>query len=542
MCVLGLVGRMSVKVFKEEIKKKLDTEDKYRDLLFRRGYLFTDSKLQDTSSYPFYNIWRELKVGEYYLYVQNSQTAYFIEKDGLISVIIGHAYNPFDMKYDENELCSDLIDAYKSGLDRYFDKVSEFTGLHVIMLIDGKKIIANQDACSLTGCYFGSVNEKIYITEHPQLVADICGLKMNRNVEKLVKSKCYNIGNRNLPGNITPYDELKRLGANTYLLFDGNFSINRFYPNMSHPEFVTEEEKAENIKKIGDLIHNGIKCCAEKWDKCTISLSGGTDSKTTLACANGAYDKFSYFSFNSKAQELVDAKGAKKICDSLGLEHTLYTIPENNSEIEDFDFIKKLLQHNTNYFVNIPNNEVRKYTFLNRLNAYDIELKSWASEVARVFFERKYKIKMPKILHERHLSIFQTRYFGHPFLLRWSDKEYYKFLHEIRLEKPLYNFEHTDLIYWEMRMGAWGVSVVSAQQLYHRTTMPMNNRKILELFLSFPHEERKSDSVHTQIMEYKNKKIMESDVEIANPYHHSYRILMEKVFYYLRTLFYIPKK
>ena len=80
------------------------------------------------------------------------------------------------------------------------------------------------------------------------------------------------------------------------------------------------------------------------------------------------------------------------------------------------------------------------------------------------------------------------------------------------MEKPIHNFEHTDLIYWEVRMASWGVSVVSSQQLYHRTTMPMNNRKILELFLSFPHEERKSDSVHKRIMEYKNKAIVEADV------------------------------
>lgn len=533
---------MGVEILKNEIKSRLDKEEKYRDLLFRRGYLFTDVKISDMAFYPFYNIWNEQKVGEYYLYVQQSQTFYVREKDGLTSVIIGHAYNPFDMKWDEKELCEDLIDAYKLGLDKYFDKVSELTGLHIVMLLDGEKVICNQDACSLTGCYFGRVNGKIYITEHPQLVADINDLKINSKVEKLVKSKCYNIGNRNLPGNITPYDELKRLGANTYLLFDKEFSINRFYPNAPHPEFITDEEKSAGIKKIGDLIHNGIECCSEKWKRCTISLSGGTDSKTTLACANGLYDKFSYFSFHSKPQELVDAKGAKKICENLGLEHTLYTIPSENSQIEDFDFIKKLLQHNTNYFVNLADNEIRKYIFLNRLDAYDVELKSWASEVARVFFERKYKIKMPKVLNERHLSIFQTRYFGHPWLLRWSDREYYKFLREIGLNKPLYNFEHTDSIYWEMRMGAWGVSVVSSQQLYHCTTMPMNNRKILELFLSFPHDERKSDSVHKRIMEYKNKRIIEADVEIANLYFHNYRILMEKAYYYIRTLLYIPKK
>lgn len=533
---------MSIEILKDEIKSVLDNSFKYRDLLFRRGYLFTDKPIYDTDKYPFYNLWKKYNIGRYFLYIQQQQTVYTASDNDVYTMIIGHAYNPFDMQCDETEICRDLISAYKKSFEAYFDKVSELTGLHVIILVDGEKVIACQDACSLTGCYFGKINDTMYITEHPQLVADLCDLKINAKVEKLIKSKCYNIGNRHLPGNVTPYDEIKRLGANTYVSYETEFEIKRFYPIAAHPEFNSDEEKNDGIKRIGDLIHNGIECCAKKWDRCTISLSGGTDSKTTLACANGLYDKFSYFSFYSKPQELVDADGAKKICDNLGLEHTLYNIPTENSEIEGFDIIKCILQHSTSYFKNLADNEIRKYAFLHNLDAYDIELKSWASEVARVFFERKYEIKMPKRLNERHCSIFQTRFFGHPFLLRWCDKEYFRFLREIGLSKPLYNFEHTDLLYWEVRMGCWGVSVVSSQQLYHRTTMPMNNRKILELFLSFPHEERKSDSVHKRVMKYKNKKVVDSKVEIANLYFHGYRILMEKLFFRLRTIFYIPKK
>ena len=161
--------------------------------------------------------------------------------------------------------------------------------------------------------------------------------------------------------------------------------------------------------------------------------------------------------------------------------------------------------------------------------------------MARVFFERKYEIKMPTVLNERCASVFQTRFFGHPGLLRWSDKKYAEFLQEIGLEKPLYNFEHTDLFYWEIRMGCWGVSVISSQQLYHRMTMPMNNRKILELFLSFPHDERKSDSVHKRIMASMNQKVVDAEVEIPNLYFHGYRIWMEKLFFKMRTTFYRSK-
>lgn len=68
--------------------------------------------------------------------------------------------------------------------------------------------------------------------------------------------------------------------------------------------------------------------------------------------------------------------------------------------------------------------------------------------------------------------------------------------------------------------------------------MPMNNRKILETFLGFPKEERKNDSVHKRIMKYKNEKILEADVEVKNLCFNPFRIWIEKIFYFYRTIFY----
>ena len=525
-----------------KIEERLNKEEKYREMLFRRGYLFTNKKITDSlESYPFYSLWREYSIGEYFLYVQEKQTAY-VQSNGDVSVaIVGHAYNPFDMVYDENQICLQLINAYKEGEKSYFDKISELTGLHVIFLIKGDNVIACQDACGLTGCYWGKVGDAMYVSEHSQLIADLCDIPFNEKVEKLVKSKCYNIGNRHLPGNITPYDGIKRLGGNTCVNYvDNNFSIKRFYPLIEHPEYGAEEQE-EIVKRIGQLIHNGEECCTKKWKRCAISLTGGTDSKTTLACANGLYDKFNYFSFISKPQEQVDAEGAKNICDKLNLEHTLIPISNNNEDFESFDFIKIIIKHNGAYFQNLADHEIRKYITLHDLDAYDIELKSWASEVARVFFERKYQIKMPKKLNERHCSIFQTRYFMKPRLLKWSDKIYKGFLKEIGLSEPLYNYEHTDLFYWEIRMGAWGVAVISGQQLYHRMTMPMNNRKILDMFLSLPRENRINDSIHKEIMNTMNPAVENANVEIRNLYFHSYRIWLEKIYFWYRTIFYKSK-
>ena len=101
----------------------------------------------------------------------------------------------------------------------------------------------------MKSCYFGKVNDGIYITSHPQLVGDICDLQTDPFVEKLVNSRCYNIGNRHLPSNLTPFREMKRLGGNTYTEYTSEFRIKRFYPVEPHDEIKRWEQYDAGIEK-----------------------------------------------------------------------------------------------------------------------------------------------------------------------------------------------------------------------------------------------------------------------------------------------------
>jgi hypothetical protein len=527
-----------------EIKEILERYPQYKETLFRRGYLITDKIFIDVNSFPFYSNWNVDKLGfisddkPLFIYTHKMQDFYSYSVDNIKIAIIGHAYNPFDMLYNEDDIIRDLANRYKQSKEEFFNKINELTGIFLIIINDNEKLLAVQDCSGMKSCYFGEVESNLYMSSHPQLIGDLCNLKVDPFVSKLVNSRQYNIGNRHLPGNMSPYKEIKRLGGNTYIEHFGHFTIKRFYPIEPHHEISNDVEYTEAVGKIGDIIHKNIELASKKWKRPAISLTGGTDSKTTLACANGLYEKFKYFSFHCKPPEVIDAQAAHSICENLGLEHQIYSIPENNDDIKDFEVLKKIIDHNTSYFKNTADHEIRKMITLYRLDDFDIELKSWASEIARVFLERKYKVKMPNRLTERHFSIFQTRYFLTPQLLKESDKIYKEFMQEIGLQGPIYNYEHTDLFYWEVRMGAWGTSVVSSLDFCHNVTMPFNNRKLIELFLSFPHYDRKNDNVHRDVIELSNKKINDMNVEVKNLYFHSYRILLEKLYYYYRTAFY----
>lgn len=530
--------KMNYESFKNAavIKDILEKKPQYRECLFSRGYLITKDENISLSDYPFYSLWNSEKVSGFDVIVHKDQdyTVYSEKEEKL--VLIGHAYNPFNGVYYEKELLKQAAEAYEKSRDEFFECINDWTGIFVVFVFDGDRVIGVQDCSGIKALYYGNIEGNVCFTSHPQLVADIYSLKMDPFVKKLVTNRFYNIGNRYLPGDLSPFSELKRIGANVYLeYFADNFEIKRFYPVKPLELCKTQEEYELGIKKAYEILHKNIELASEKWESCAISLSGGTDSKTTLACANGLYDRFQFFSFQSKDTEITDSEAAHAICEKLGLKHNVYPIPAENSEIEDFDELKAIIIHSYGYVRGLADNEIRKHICMYRWHYFDTEIKSWISEIVRVFFERKYGMKFPDRLTPRHFSILQTRYFASPSLLRKSDKIYGEYMKKFDLEKPKFNFEHTDLYYWEVRMSSWGMMVTQSLDLCHRITFPFNNRRLVELMLTLPREYRKSDKAHQDIIKYANKEIYDADIHILNNYFHSGRIMLEKIYFKYRT-------
>ncbi len=521
------------------LKVQLDKKFEFRKFLYRRGYLITNRNDIKTDLYPFYENWTMKPITDRFnLYVHNEQHAYVQSDDDVTAVLIGHAYNPFSLETDENSILLDCIKSYRSSESDFFDKVSELTGIHLIAVFCEDSAVFVQDCSGMQMCCYGKCDDNIYITSNCTIIADIDNPGKNKFAEDLLKSKSYKHGSKYLPGDITIYDSISRLGPNLSLRYQNNeFRIERFYPVKPHKEL--DETEANTIAEIAELVKNSVGLCTKKWTRPAISLSGGVDSRTTLSSAVDNYDKFYYYSFESKPQESKDAEAAHNICAELGLEHTIYKISDDNSECEDFELFKQIVTRNCSEISTPKDNEIRKYFFLSTLNDFEVELKSWASEIGRAFWERRYGINLPEKLTSRHFSIFQTRFFGEPSLLKQSDKAYKEFMKKSDFVYPMYNYENTDMFYWEYRFGSWGTIVTTGQNIFNfEVTMPMNNRKIMDMFLWYPHDFRKADGVNKGIIDVNNPLLLEVGNRIHNDYLNIKRLLLESVYYYYRTLFY----
>ncbi len=521
--------------YAQEIRERLDRESKYRNNLFCRGYLITDAKLDSIESYPFYGGWREVSAGEYTAYVHPEATAYSRVKNGRNALLIGHAYDPVTGDINEEKILDRILDA--EGKEEVCSIIDSLTGIFVFLLFEGKSFSAVQDCSGQKMMYFGKAGDRVVLTSIPQLAGDVFDLHWNSDVERLVRTKGYLRGSGFLPGNLSPYSELTRLGANTELSFDGKvFKIRRIYPLKPRTECKTEEEKTQTIEEMYGLFSGSIALAVKKWKRAGLSLTGGMDSKTTFACAKEAYGDIFVYSFSSKPSEKLDADAAKLICDSIGVKHHLYVIPEEPTEIEDYDFLRSVIEHNTSHICKLHPNEIRKYVYLRDRNDFDVEIKSDVSEIGRAYTSRKYyKVKMPRVLAPRHFTIGQGRYFFEPWAVKFADRQYAAFMNETGLTDDILGYSMHDLGYWEVRTSAWAATSLASQEYFHEITVPYNNRKLMDLFLRFPVEDRLNDIPHKMLMRRGNPAAADLEYSVKDSYFGKKRMLLETVYYYYAT-------
>lgn len=96
----------------EEMKKTLKDYPKFQKRLYCRGFLITNEKQNVNLEYPFYANWKEETIGySFYMYTHKETYAYTYERNQVIYFIIGHAYDPYNMLVDENEILKKLASA-----------------------------------------------------------------------------------------------------------------------------------------------------------------------------------------------------------------------------------------------------------------------------------------------------------------------------------------------------------------------------------------------------------------------------------------------
>lgn len=520
---------------KDNMQKILEDKPHLREHLFTRGFLLTD-KEQDISAYPFYGSWNHTQLQGYHFYLHPKQHLHFVETDEALFFLIGHAYNPFTMEIEETAILRYMAAAGSQARRAILDQL---TGVFTLGWVEQGEMVLFSDCAGMQIAYYGFIEGHLYVSTHMQLIGDLCGLEVSEYVRRLTSYRFYRYYGAYLPGDLSSYPEVKRIVPNMELhVSNGSFRMERFYPRQDMKPRTTEAEYAEGISIICDIMQRNMQLIARKWEKPAISMSGGMDSKGSLAAANGVYDRFQYFSYISMPGEVVDAEAAAKICRAVQVPHRIDRISDNDQDFADIEEFRAILAHNFGNIGANNRNDVRKRVFYTSPEycTFDIEAKSWVSEVGRANYYKKFGLKkMPARLKPRHMTTMYKLFVHDRKLLRDTDAVFARYIEDTAFDR-ICNYDASDMYLWEMRYGGWGGQVITCEHRFaFDITVPYNNRILMDTFLTLPLEKRISDQAHYDMIRRLNPAIDRTGITITNYNETKSRMYKEKLYFLVNT-------
>ena len=498
-----------------ELRTMLDQRPDLQNYLFRRGFLITNRE-PDLTVYPFYNNWTKTDlINGFAAYVHRDQKVHTVFKDDRVFFLCGHAYNPFTMVPDETEILARIAESY--GTESYQDRIDEITGIYVIGSV-GSTVEFECDPSGMQSAYYGSIGGDFFLTSHSQLIGDLYGLEMNALTRELLQYKWYyRVMGPYLPTDMTQFDEVKRIVPDiAYTRAESGVQHRRFWP-LKEIESATEPADYERVIEAGaDILRRNMQLVSQKWKKPYISLTGGIDSNTTFASANGIYDRFRAFSYVSAEKETIDAAAAEKIAKRFDVEWTCHRIPETSDSLKDYDELVRIMDHNNGEIAPKYDSENRKRVYLLSHLDCDVEVKSWVSETIRAYWYKHYGRKtMPKLSPKLFRNLYKI-FLGNRRLAHKIDALFEKYIREFEYEKIPASYPPADMHYNEVTWGSWGGLNISDMKIYSDITIIYNNRKFFDLMFRVPLEKRISDQHHLDLKRVLNRELYDMNIRVVN--------------------------
>lgn len=512
----------------------LDSNPELKKDLFIRGFLVTNKEIDNLNEFPFYGNWTQEEHNGYYFLGHELTGVYVYDAGDKSFFILGHAYNPFTMKYDEIEILKDIAADY--GTPEYIERINDITGVFVYGDIVDGKISYLVDPSGMQSACSGIIDNAFYLTSHPQLVGDLYSLQMDAFVKELINYKWYGrVMGPYLPADLTPFSELKRVVPSIKYTYDESIKHKRFWP-LSDIKEVNGAEYDCVIQDAADILKKNMELVSMKWNKPWISLTGGIDSNTTFAAANGIYDKFESFSYISAEKEVPDAEAAKRIATEFGVNHHEYHIPDNNSDLKLFEERRELFRHNKSYIAELYDNEVRKKFYLREHVGCDVEVKSWVSETIRAYWYKHYGRKsMPKLSPKLYRNLYKI-FITNRSLAHKIDKLFEDYIEKYEYKDIPLSYPTADIHYNEVTWGSWGGANISEMKYCFDITFIYNNRRFLDLMFQVPLPKRIADQHHLDMKKYLNHNLYSMNIRVVNMKETAFRANMLNLIFTLNSL------
>nr|WP_290701636.1 asparagine synthase-related protein [Halomonas sp. UBA3074] len=430
--------------------------------------------------------------GEFWLY-HSFDDLYYITQEQNTLIVLGHCFNPFD-KTIANDTVRRLADAWCVDDVKFLDYLEQLSGRFVVIVTkaNGDFQVVSDACATLPVCYYTNSN-RLYLASHAALIQALLDLADNAVTSELAKTRFYNMGIRHCPPGLTEVEGVSMLSPNQRLSYTpktGAIKLERIFPRVARKELPLDEV----VEQLADALRQSMQCLVDYDKPLSCALSGGVDSRVSLAATKVVRDSVQFFTFAGKGNAERDLACTQALATELDLVFTPIILPEAHNN--DFVSTYKFLQGATR----APN---AKETF-QRLTHFEnkdaFEIRSSVSEVARSFMKRKFHIDQIPMTPGLMVPLYKRVPFSKSWHKRlellfkdWMEKTAFKEISEA-------GYEWLDFYYWEFRVGSWQSLVLQDADYYTNPTVIFSNRTLLKLMLAVPERYRENDELQKRIM------------------------------------------
>ncbi len=442
----------------------------YKYGLFCRGFVVSTERIKapkdDWASFIFSN----QKHTFYVWYDTKNNIAYYKENNNWC-FILGIAMDTVDWHMNLNTICKNIVLKLNESNENFYDYIDTLNGRFIIIFGNEDEAKCLNDATATRSVYYHE--NKCIIASHYKIIADIT----NESLWLYYLKYCEIEKNKpwTLPGDYTPYNNIKILTANHEILL-GKQKIRRFYPRSNHKNYTM----SEILQVLPTFLKNQM-ITLERYFTPIISVTGGNDSKVTMASSKDVRNKCVYFTFvnemvdiSNKDQKhrVEDLQYAQNVASLYNLNFKKLTLkPPLAPEIEKYVKLNHYHQH-------IPS-AIPEY--VKDLPRNGIHVQSNIMEIIRdltYVYPKPPKTNTPQDVMSGWMMYWSKREEVRPYVENyWQKNEWDK----------IYNYERVRLFYWEHRMSTWNSAATLLENDWaFNTFLLLNCRKLLEYGFCIP--------------------------------------------------------
>ncbi|QCC60455.1 asparagine synthase-related protein [Natrinema thermotolerans] len=454
---------------------------KYDNLLYSRGYLLTEEQYDNSGAVP--ASWKSTSVGRYAIRYSSNLEISTSSVDDTEIVCIGRILDCRAKTFDIDKVTMSLGERYEESRAKFFDRLDYLAGRFLLLVHSTDSTFIVTDATANRSAFYNI--DVPAVASHPTLLADVTGMSEDPDAVAFRDSNVYQSHRDSyFPGIKTPYQSIRSLTPNT-LLEIPEMTIERFYPRSQR----TERSVADVAGEVAELLKSQVQLLSDS-KPLAVSLTAGLDSRLTLAATRNVADDVLYYTLVFDDESRKEAAIARELCTALDLNHRTVNVPNNVGDKFYTFFSENVAGMSSPFRARMGKALLEQYPS-NRLH-----LKSNVAEVGRTFYRDSYAF-----LPEADAAM-QSRLYGIAHDSKFVRGAFQEFIEKTAFD-PSGNagFDPYDLYYWEHRIGIWqGLSLLE-WDIAQDTHILFNCRRLLELTLSVPYEDRRHNRLFHNLIE-----------------------------------------